>query len=295
MANKAIIPLYINSQILNNLYTTVIHEFAEVKSISKKEVLSVHYRAPVSEFSYDIFGKYAQGDLEIGFQNEFAKQKTEKDMSSTVLVLKELRDMLVEKELLKQIAGSKDIHSITEGEFVEFSTILQVNPTISSLKSILDNYEIEKIFEIEVKSKVYVQDTMLTFMTAIKDMLEKYTNNNCHRCISFFSADLNSVAITPIKKSCMIEEDYLYRGNVTVFAKVVKVHRAYELRENIEALNNLKREFSSKSILDELDINKIIVKLEERFEGIKDKIYNTEFNLNNLDNIIEVIPISIVI
>lgn len=295
MANKAIIPLYINSQILNNLYTTVIEEFAEVKSINKKEVLSVHYRAPVSEFSYDIFGKYAQGDLEIGFQNEFAKQKTEVNISLIVVILKELRDILIEKELLKQIGSSNDIRNVTEGEYVEFSTRLQTNPKISSIKSIIDNYEIEKIFEIDANSNIYVQDTMTTFMSAIKDMLKECINNKCHRCISFFSMDSNSVVITPLKKSCMIEEDYLYCGEVTVIGKVVKVHRCDELREDIEAFNNLKREFSSKTILDKIDIDEIIIRLEERFEGIKDKIYNIEFNLNNLDNIIEVIPISIVI
>jgi molybdopterin converting factor small subunit len=295
MLNKAIIPLYINSSILNNLYTTVIQEFAEVKSISKKEVLSVHYRAPVSEFSYDIFGKYAQGDLEIGFQNEFVKQKTEENISTIVVLLKELRDMLIEKQLLKRIESSENIQNVIEGEYVEFSTALQANPKISSIRSIIDNYEVEKIFEIGLNNNVYVQDSMITFMEGIKDMLEKCSISKCHRYISFFSKDSNSVAITPLKKSCMIEEDYLCCSNVTVLGKVVRVHRCKKIREDIEALNNLKREFDSKTILDKINVEEITIRLEERFEGIKSKIYNAEFNLNNLDNIIEVIPISIVI
>ena len=55
--NKAIIPLYINSAVLNNLFTVVIQEFVEIKSISTKDSVMVHLKTPLSELSYDLFGK----------------------------------------------------------------------------------------------------------------------------------------------------------------------------------------------------------------------------------------------
>jgi hypothetical protein len=298
MANKAIIPLYINSQLLNNLYTVVVQEFSEKKSISKKEVVSVHYRAPMSEFSYDIFGKYVQGDLEIGFQNEFVKQKTEENISQTVVVLQELRDILKRQEILKQLSQLKDLNNIDEGDYIEFSTTLQTNPTVKSIKSIIDNYEVERIFEREDNREICMQDALINFMSSIKEILNDCTNKRCQRFISYFTTHPSSAVITPLKKSCMLDEDYLFNGKVSIIGKVVRVHRCSELlkgEENKEALSSLKRELSSKSLLDKIDLGSLISKLENRFPGIKNKIYNEDININNLDNIIEVIPISIVI
>src|SRR5689334_12130462 len=109
MVNKALIPLYLNVDLLNNLYTVAVQEFVEIKSISNKDVIAVHLKAPVSELSYDIFGKYFQGDFEFVLQNEFVKQRTEERISINIVILKKLEALLKEQNLLKNIIKEGDI------------------------------------------------------------------------------------------------------------------------------------------------------------------------------------------
>ena len=40
MDNRALIPLYLNGDMINNLYTIVIEEFAEIKSESTRKLVN---------------------------------------------------------------------------------------------------------------------------------------------------------------------------------------------------------------------------------------------------------------
>jgi hypothetical protein len=300
MANKAIIPLYINIEILNNLFTSAIQEFSEIKSVSKKDIVTVHYKTPISEFSYDLFGKYVQGDLEIGFQNEFIKQKTDLSISQIVVVLNQLRDILETQGLLKQFNKLQDLSAVEENDYIEITTILQPNPKINRIKSIIEVYEIEKIFERGENKDIQLEDTMISFMTSIKDIFDKCIENKCQRFISYSTTHPNTAIITPLKKACMLDcEEYLLSGKVSIIGKVVKRHNYLGTFESVmnkdSFIKEIKKEFLSNTIMDKIDIDRLVNKLENRFPGIIGKIDMEEDNINNLDNIIEIIPISIVI
>ena len=51
MDNRALIPLYLNGDLINNLYTIVIEEFAEIKTESTRKLLTVSTNTPLYELT----------------------------------------------------------------------------------------------------------------------------------------------------------------------------------------------------------------------------------------------------
>lgn len=142
-SNRAIIPLYLNTEMLNNLFTIVIQEFVEIKSFSAKDILTAQIKAPISEFSHELFGKHMQGDLTIQIQNEFVKQRTEERISTTIVILKKLKDILARENLLKLVDSNATANSIHINDYVEFYCKLKRNPYIENMINAINLLEVE--------------------------------------------------------------------------------------------------------------------------------------------------------
>lgn len=297
MPNRAIIPLYLNTDILNNLFTIVIQEFVEIKSISTKDVVTMHLQTPMSEFSYDIFGKYIQGDFGITYQNESTKQRTEEKVSTTVVILKKLKDILSSQGLIKAIDNLSDLSLIEENDFVEFTTQLEPNPILKKVGSIIDGYEIEEILRDQEKQSIH------QIVSFLKKEVDDCKNFRCQRFIAHPLAHNSSIVIVPIKKCCMLDyEDYLLNSKVVIMGKVVKKYNiANDLETAVDAVDkdeyvaNLERMLKSHTLLDNIDYEMVIKKLGSQLPGISKRVMRNDMSIVNLDNMIEIVPISIVI
>lgn len=316
MFNKAIIPLYLNTDILNNLFTIVIQEFVEIKSVSTKDQLALHFKAPVSEFSYDIFGKYIQGDLEFVLQNEFIKQRTEEKISTTIVIFKKLKDILNEQKLLKQINNVEDFNSIEVSDFIEFICDLNPNPVMTHVDNIIKDMDIESVFfeetntedanaqgnaEADIGSRMKKKEKLHGFL---QNSLKSCCQEKCLRYIGNCDFNSESKIVVPVKRNCMLEnEDYLLNGKVIVTGKVVNVTEPnskdeeiaiesfYGRRGNIPLQNNL----YSRTLLDYLDYDEIDKFVMNRNKGLLSsyKLDKTMIEINN--RVIEILPIAICI
>jgi hypothetical protein len=301
MTNKAIIPLYVNSELLNNLFTVVIQEFIEVKSVSTKDVITVNLSAPISEFSYDLLGKYAQGDLQLVLQNEYVKQRTEEQISTVIVILTKLRSILNEQNMVKHITDSKVLDSVEENDFIEFTTILNLNPVLRRVHDIVEHFEIRNIFSIDKKSEEepdkvgYNKENIAAFL---KGGLEKCRNEKCIRYLARPLVDSSHIIIVPIKNTCMLDnEDYLLNGRVTVLGKVVKVIRNPELDEVAPSEDNNSfrtagKKFLSRTFFDNIDLDLLESIMGNSGNRGLSKGNEVE-NINGINTVIEIIPISI--
>lgn len=303
MPNKAAIPLYINTDMLNNLFTIVIQEFAEIKSVSTKDAIAVHFKTPMSEFSYDIFGKYIQGDLEISYANEFIKQRTEEKISANIVIMKKLRDILSSQGILKEIDTLDNLRSIKENDYIQFTTQLEPNPILKKTTDIIEEYEIQNMLLGKQRDDGNGMGSDFDLINTLKKWSDDCNGQRCKRLLSRHLTDNATIIIVPVKNSSMLDfEDYLLNGKVSIMGKVVK---KYNVSDDLEVatdengkeeyLSKLERQLLSNTLLDKVDFNSIINKFGSRFSSINSKVVSNDIDVLSLNNIIEIIPISIVI
>jgi len=231
-SNRAIIPLYLNTEMLNNLFTIVIQEFVEIKSFSAKDILTAQIKAPISEFSHELFGKHMQGDLTIQIQNEFVKQRTEERISTTIVILKKLKDILARENLLKLVDSNATANSIHINDYVEFYCKLKRNPYIENMINAINLLEVEGTLN-ESKDEISIDEfsnqTKSSGIIKREELLnylkKSLSSHKQERCIRYIATGVNNSlkAIIPIKLGSLLDhEDYMLSGNVTILGKVVQ-------------------------------------------------------------------------
>ena len=231
-SNRAIIPLYLNTEMLNNLFTIVIQEFVEIKSFSAKDILTAQIKAPISEFSHELFGKHMQGDLTIQIQNEFVKQRTEERISTTIFILKKLKDILARENLLKLVDSNATANSIHINDYVEFYCKLKRNPYIENMINAINLLEVEGTLN-ESKDEISIDEfsnqTKSSGIIKREELLnylkKSLSSHKQERCIRYIATGVNNSlkAIIPIKLGSLLDhEDYMLSGNVTILGKVVQ-------------------------------------------------------------------------
>ena len=239
-SNKAIIPLYLNTDMLNNLFTIVIQQFVEIKSIATRDVITIHLGTPVSELSYDLFGRFVQGQLDVTLQNEFAKQRTEERVSTTIVIFMKLRDILSSQGILKSFNAGENAGNLEVNDYVEFPCKLSRNPNIENLMNTINMLEIQNAIankQDELTVDSVVGANTLNYLLKRKELLDylkaSFNSHKQEKSIKYIAnnSQSNISALVPIKMSSLLDnEDYMLNGNVTVLGKVVK-----KFEENPEA------------------------------------------------------------
>jgi hypothetical protein len=267
--NKAIIPLYLNTEMLNNVFTIVIQEFVEIKSISTKDTLNIHLKTPLSELSYDLFGKYMQGEIDIQIQNEFTKQRTEERVATTIVIFKKLKDILSAQGLLKNLSSTNNYSDVVVNDYVEFSCKLNRNPYIENLMSTINLLEIQGTIDnshSEITADGVANYSDLSNLLKRKELLDylktSLSNHKQERCIRYIAdnADNNISAVVPIKMGGLLDhEDYMLGGNVTIFGKVIKSIATSGKALYTEELSNNNYEYllSNDAFFDNIDYDRL--------------------------------------
>jgi hypothetical protein len=287
MDNRALIPLYFNENMINNLYTIVIEEFKEVKSESTRKMLTVTTNTPLYELTC---GKIRQGDLNVQVLNEFSSQRIEERVSIVITILSRLKNILNDQSMLKIINNDNDVKNIKEFDFVQFTIKLYKNPVIEYIEDIIRVMEMQLAFspgngenadgseEDKVKRQV---------MKILKDDMENCKKEKCIKYISNSIGTGSTKVIVPLDIKYMADNlDYIEGANITVLGKVIRISK-----ENENNSNSL----LSGTYFDYLN--------EEYFQEFKNRfLKNTnlirDYNTNEIEinePIIEIIPIAMYI
>lgn len=275
--NKAIIPLYVNDNLLNNLFTVVVQEYVQVKTISSRCQQVVKISTPLANI---IKGQYIQGNFTIEILDEFTKQRTEEKISKNIVVLLETKGILEANNLLKKISTSQDLNNLQENDYIEFKAPLNKSPEMEHMENIIRYLEMKNIFSPSDK------DNNQQVLSMMKNYFQDWKSSRCLKFISDSLAGSNTRAVVPVQIRYMQDNlDYLYNNNITVMGKVVK--------RNKEDINNV--DLSSGTYYDFLD--------EHHFKNFREKFlkdapingnYKNKY-INNDTSLIEVLPIAMYI
>jgi hypothetical protein len=216
MEDRTIIPLYLNGDMINNLYNIAVQKFIKEKSVEIKKQTIVTLKTPFSEFSYELCGRYIQGEITVQTVEEVVNEKTEENVSAVITVFNKLEDILNNQNLIKTVDGSDPHGSLAENDFVEFDTVLNENPIITSAKGAIRLLEASKFNSTD-------NDNILK---PLKDGLEEFQTSKCLRYISEPICSAGTKAVVPIEsKNLLINTDYLVNGNMHIIGKVLKTTR----------------------------------------------------------------------
>ncbi len=284
MDNRALIPLYLNGDMINNLYTIVIQEFSEIKSENIRKQLTISTITPLYELTC---GKIRQGDLNVQLLNEFSSQRVEERVSIVITILSRLKNILNDQSMLKVISSENDVKNIKEFDFIQCTIKLYKNPVIEYIEDIIRVMEMQLAFSPENgdKGDGNEEDKIKRqVMKILKDDMDNYKKEKCIKYISNSIGTGNTKVIIPLEIKYMADNlDYIEGASITVLGKVVRV-----LKENENNSDSL----LSGTYFDYLN--------EEYFQEFKNRfLKNTnlirDYNTNEIDinePIIEIIPIA---
>jgi hypothetical protein len=287
MDNRALIPLYLNEDMINNLYTIVIQEFAEIKSESTRKQITISTNTPLYELTC---GKIMQGDLNVQLLNEFSTQKIEERVSIVITILSRIKNILNDQSMLKVINSEDDVKNIKEFDFVQFTGELYKNPIIEYIEDITRVMEMQLAFSpenIENGDESQEHKIKTRVLKILKDDMENCKKEKCMKYISSSIGTSNTKVIVPLEIKHMADNlDYIQGAKITVLGKVVRISKENELSSN---------SLLSGTYFDYLD--------QEYFQEFKNRfLKNTnlirDYDENQLEinePIIEIIPIAMYI
>lgn len=287
MDNRALIPLYLNGDLINNLYTIVIQEFAEIKSESTRKMLTITTNTPLYELTC---GKIMQGDLNVQLLNEFTSAKVEERVSIVITILSRLKNILTDQSMLKIINNEDDVKNIKEFDFVQFTGQLYKNPVIEYIEDITRVMEMQLAFSpesLENGDESKEHKVKRQVLQVLKADMENCKREKCLKFISSSIGQSNTKVVVPLEIKYMADNlDYIEGAKITVLGKVIRISK-----ENENNSNSL----LSGTYFDYLD--------EEYFQEFKNRfLKNTnlirDYDKNQLEinePIIEIIPIAMYI
>ena len=287
MDNRALIPLYTNGDMINNLYTVVIEEFAEIKSQSTRKLLTISTVTPLYEATC---GKVMQGDLNVQLLNEFTSQKIEERVSIVITILSRLKNMLNEQSMLKIITNQSDVASIKEFDFVQFTGELHKNPVLEYIEDIIRVMEMQLAFSpepLENGDETQEHKVKRQVLKVLKDDMQCCKAEKCIKYITSNIGNSKTKFIVPIEIKHMADNlDYIEGARITILGKVVRIPKENEI------INNT---FLSGTYFDYLN-EEYFKEFKNRF--LKDTTLIRDYDPKNLEinaPIIEIIPIAMYI
>ncbi|WP_291633612.1 hypothetical protein [Clostridium sp.] len=229
MDNRALIPLYINEDMINNLYTVVIEEFAEIKSESTRKLVTISTNTPLYELTC---GKIMQGDLNVQLLNEFTSQKIEERVSIVITILSRLKNILNEQSMLKIINNENDIKDIKEFDFVQFTGELYKNPVIEYIEDMTKVMEMQLAFSPEPVDNGDESPEQIVKRQILKVLKEGIGNCKSEKCLKFISSNIgisNTKVVVPLEVKHMAGNlDYIEGARITVLGKVIRIPKEDE-------------------------------------------------------------------
>jgi hypothetical protein len=216
--NKAFIPLYLNNDIVNNLFSVVVQEYVQARSTSVKDQTTISYKVPMSEFSRELFGKCVQGELNIQIVNEFSKQKTNAAISKDIEVFMELRRILIENKLLSHIQNEDKIDNIHDSDYIVVNCQLFQNPIVNYVENIINKIEIQNV----LGNINAINGSKIEILNNLKAYMENFKNNNCIRYVTNEVCNPKSRFIVPVDcKYNITKFDYTDNCRINIMGKVI--------------------------------------------------------------------------
>lgn len=277
MSGIAFIPLYLNSKIINNLFTIIIEEFSQSQTHSVKEQVVLNIDTPLSEI---VQGKYTQGDLRLQVSNEFSKEATEERKVKIISIFIKLMKLLRTNKILKEIRDTEEINDINIGDYITFSCELIEDPIISYFKDVEQKQRFHSYMQ-ELGGETQKNQTI----SGAKEFLRSYEEETCNKVLIRNCINKNTNFILRIEKSCIETNfNYLFLGPVTVVGKVINILDNKDIYRSDLYSSKFYRYF----LKDNLNSRNIYNNMGVHFNNLNKYIFSQD-----IERFVEVIPLSI--
>lgn len=287
MRQKAIIPLYLNSLMVENLFTILVQEFSLSQKNNTKEQVVLNIDTPLREIIRD---KYVQGDLKLQLLNEFSRENFAEVRIKRIDVFVQLMKILTQQHLIKTI-DTKNINTkeINNGDYVEIECELEEDPLIRWFQDV----------EATVNSLFYLDETKAKeisstdFIQKVQCELNNYNESKNTRLVTEKFSD-NNIRFTFLIEDSFIEGEFghMLEGPVTVIGKVIKKMDYVKKQEN----TSRKRKVSTycDKFLNYMEMDK----LKNKVDDITKKVHGIEIPNGFLENdendiVYKIIPLAI--
>lgn len=220
--NKAFIPAYLNNQVVQNLFTIVVQQFVEAESVSTKDQITINYRGPMSELSYDLFGKYVQGEVSIQFVNEFSKQKTEAVISKDIEIFMKLRELLIKNNLMRDINSNEPLDNMHENDFVTVNCEIMNNPIFEYAQNIINRLDMKNTFFKGGENNSDIQG--IEILNKLKGHVDEWKNSGTMNFLTNEICMPKARCIVPIEyKNAVGNLNFITHGHVNILGKITNI------------------------------------------------------------------------
>jgi len=292
--NPAFIPLYLNSVLMNNLFTVVgninLSSDVSVQSISTKTQQNTTYTVPMSELTRDLTGRFIQGEFKFNISTELQLEKTAIEITALI----KLRQVLKSKSFLTMMRSPLDIQNVREKEYIEFQGIIDHNPHLRYIEKMVEYIEIDNLIDgiknidsLDTKTKVDLQMAKVNFkkelLGELKEKIKQHKEKRCEYLITEGLYGSKLRAIIPVEDKHLLDNiEHMMACRVTVLGKVIKVG----------TLKGLGMSHRRKNYLEHVD-ERILNELTDKEKSLFAERMEKDDDDDDDDPVILVLPLSI--
>lgn len=287
MKQKAIIPLYLNSLMVDNLFTILVQELSLSQKNNTKEQVVLNIDTPLREIIRD---KYIQGDLRLQLSNEFSRENFAEVRIKRIDVFVQLMKILEQQHLVKTIdTNNISKMELNNGDYVEIECELQEDPLIQWFQDV--EATVSTLFYLDKSKANQINET--DFIQKVQSELKVYNESKNTRLVTE-RFDTNNTSFTFLIEDSFIEGAFghMLEGPVTVIGKVIK--KIAPAKKDQKHKGRRRASTYCDKFLNYMEIDK----LENKLDNIKKNIDGIEipsgFLENNKDEIVyKIIPLAI--
>lgn len=214
MSQKIAIPLYLNENAINDIYTIIIiKKNVNIKSITRKKQCILKLNTPLSNV---MEGKYVQGDLSIQVLNEYSRELIDERVSIIVEAFISVLDALENNGMVKHISNKKDLENVQNNDYILINSKIHEAAVLHNIKEMINVMEAQKIIKGVEDPR---EDNILKYL---KEQLNNFKDTKCIKYLSEDFLENNVKFILPLKTEYLRGDiEHLMNSELFVFAKVI--------------------------------------------------------------------------
>lgn len=231
--NRYCIPIYLNDKIVMDLLAIFEDGFSNVRQLKtygdtmKAQERNIDANIGVSDVLGSLLGVSLSGGKKNTESNSAGQEDSVEKVHTNVSLFSKLRDRLIDEEL---IIDKSEIDEIVlgEGQFIELTGALRINPMIETLSTFIQVYEMAMRLSNEaelgnktaMKAKKKEEEAMIK---QIKALLDDMTKSETQDLLLTTDTGVNVILPSHIDRFIGKFDSDLYDGTFKILGKVIKV------------------------------------------------------------------------
>lgn len=288
MNEKAFIPLYLNSSMVDNLFTILVEEFSVTLKDSVREQIVLNVDTPLTELIKD---RYIQGDIKLQVLNEYSRENTEQRRVKRISVFLQLMKILKQNNLIKSINKNNITNSnLNIGDYIQMDCELREDPLIEWFKDLKGTVNALSYLDQNKADKLKQND----FIKQAENKLKTYSESNSTRLVT---QNFNDLYFSFLIEDEFIEGNFanILEGPVTIIGKIIN-------KNNIN--NNVKTFTTDNGSRCNSYCNEFLKHM--KVDSLKNKVNDMKNIYNNIEipkdilehasnkNVLNIIPLAII-